>query len=81
MDVCEWVERLEIVREVVNERERNAKAKMKEMYDKRRTIVLTKIPRLQNDALDGPYEAIRKFNNANSEIAVPHHRAKTTSTT
>ena len=38
MNVCDWVEklrkRLEIVREVVNERGKDEKVKMKNMYDK-----------------------------------------------
>ena len=41
MNVCDWVDRLrkrlEIVHEVVNEREKDAKVKMKSMYDKRAT--------------------------------------------
>ena len=92
MNVCDWVDRLrkrlEIVREVVNEREKDAKVKMKSMYDKRAEereliegqIVFTKIPRLGNkldDAWEGPYEVIRKISNTNYEIAVPHRRAKT----
>ena len=74
--------------EVVNEREKDAKVKMKSMYDKRAKerelvegqMVLTKIPRLGNkldDAWDGPYEVIRKISNTNYEIAVPHNHAKT----
>ena len=80
--------RLQIVHEVVNEKGKGEKVKMKNMYDKRAKerelvegqMVLTKIPHLGNkldDTWDVPYEVIRKISNTKYEIAVPHHRAKT----
>ena len=75
------------MREVVNEREKDAKVKMKTIYDKRAKerelvegqMVFMKIPRLGNkldDAWDGPYKVISKISNTNYEIVIPHHCAK-----
>ena len=91
MNVVEWVSelkrKLELVREVVREKETKAKKAMKATYDRNAkerdlevgSLVLVKVPRLTgklDDKWEGPFEVARKLGDVNYEVIVPGKRQR-----
>ena len=94
VDAVEWVnqmkEKLKVMSEIVQVKERKAKEQMKKGYDKHvvervlsvGSMVLVRTPDLEgklSDLWDGPYEVIRKVSPVVYELAVPSRRSKTSS--
>ena len=92
VDAVEWVnqmkEKLKVMSEIVQVKERKAKEQMKKGYDKHAvervfsvgSMVLVRTPDLEgklSDLWDGPYEVIRKVSPVVYELAVPSRRSKT----
>ena len=89
--VVEWIntrgERLADMKEVVSDRKKVAKEKMKALYDRQAkdrqleegTLILVRTPDLKGkleDVWDGPFEVTRRISPVTYEITVPRRRSK-----